>query len=222
MNGMATALTVGAPATPAWPIALGTAVVATQQSKRVGRTFGDVTVKLVDYLIDNVPAEVIDASSALSLQQAEHQVVVFQPSDVAMIKSLVKVNQDVGAHVVAIRSGSDQTVARFERAQQRLESKVAAFNEHSRNVEIKLEHELDLVKSLEESRRNLRVNMPELAQRLDTRYHDLNLQADAHNRNPARDTHAQVTYDDGDWRIGFKVTYAPGGMGGGGFSCAIL
>lgn len=222
VDSVSSALAVGARTTKAWPIALAAATTGAINADAIGRDFGNLTVKLVDYLIEHVPAETIDSSSEIVLSNGGEHQLIFQPREVRLIQSFVRINQELKVNTELVRHEAINVIDKFEIYRQRLEGKIEHFNQISRHVEIKLGEQLDLVQRLEENRRRLRLEVPELERKLDTRYSDLNAEAFRHNQNPTRNSGAYVTCEDGNWTIGFKVTYGIGGGGGGGFSCALL
>lgn len=197
------------------------------KAKEVGKSFGDMTVAVVEYLVDHVPSQVIDASKPLVLKN-DQMAIEFVPNELKFIKGLVEINQTVNKDVSQIQSSSSNLNDDFNKYREKTRMDMINFNQKTKEVEIKLDSNLKMVKQLQKLDLSDTV-LPKfksdgLAEKIKYNYVEKREQARVNNQNPNRTHNAEVSYDGNEWKIGFSISYSYGGNGhgGGGFSCVIL
>ena len=207
-DAMSTALIIGSPTTPIPTITLSAGIAGLMKSDQIGCSFGDLTIQIVDYLIDNITREelrAIDTTQSVTISNNQGSKLVFKPSEVKLITSLVDVNQ-------RIRDTCTTAITKYEATEQNIK---ANLTELSSNI-IRFEQQTRLI---ELDIHDIKTNG--ILDKLNTNYIRLNNQASEHNsRNTG--THASVEYSNTKgWKISFQVGYNANGKGGG-FSCIIL
>lgn len=219
-------------ATPISPCPIINATMGTMgmiKAKEIGKSFGDMTVAVVEYLVDHVPSQVIDVSKPLVLKNDQIQMAIeFVPNELKFIKGLVEINQIVNRDVLQIQSSSSHLIDDFNKYRNRTQSEAINFNQKTKEVEIKLDSNLKMVKKLQKldlSNNALpKIKSDGLAEKIKYNYVEKMEQASSYNQNPNRTHNAEVSCDGDKWKIGFSISYSFGGsgQGGGGFSCVML
>lgn len=199
---MSTALILNAPATPARPLMLAVGVNGLINSREMGRDFAHVATGIVDYLIDHVPASVIDVNAPLIIRRndaphQEHTEIVFAPSEVKMVRDLVQINQHVQRACAVVRAETAELTEQYEEFKVPLQDAIANYCDRTRRLEMNVSS----------------INTSRLLDRVHTDYMDRMAESQ-------RIPNSSVSYNDKDgWKISIGISYGPGG---GGFSCVIL
>lgn len=213
--------------TPISPIPIANMIVGTvghMKADQIGKSFGDLTIGVMDYLIDNIPSDAIDSSKAMILSSDQYQI-EFIPQEVKFITAMVGANQKIKEITGKIHSSLDQTVV--DLGQYRLKSQQMEFdfNETTRHVQIKLDDGIKLMKTLDSLPRfETHLSTEGLNEKISKDYVSKARECEIYNQSSSRPNTASVSYDDSHgWKIGFSVSYSLDGHGsGGGISCAIL
>lgn len=214
---MSTALIATAPISPHPLINITVGTTGIIKAGDIGKAFGELTVRVIGYLIENVPSEVIDTSYPLILKNNQVSI-EFNSQEMKFIKEIVRINQSVKNLELKCTNDSKEISSNFEQYRGQIQRNLVAFKEHTKEIEIKLESNIALLKTLQ----NINLLKPEtLTEKLQRNYVNKVEQTKIHN-NSNKSGSAEVIYD-GDWTIKFNFSYSFGGSGnGGGLSCNIL
>ena len=201
-------------------------IIKSKNIDTINKNFSNIAIKLTDYLIDHVPADSIDTTKKLSIRK-KNVSIDFTPNELKFIKHIVKSNQ-----LVQNASHLGKEMLRNIK-----------YNENSRQCQIKLAHDTELVKILDNINiikptefrlmnhfdKNYQtisqINTSKLTEYVDThKYVNLFHQMIKHNSCPSHNSTAKVEYNDHDgWKIVFSVGISFGSFGGAGLTfCTIL
>ena len=213
------------PARPLAPVAFGVGVSTIMSADAIGKTAGDLTMDLFEYLVDNVPYDAIDVNGPIVISNVDETVYVkFQPAELKFIQQLVQSNQHASMLSNTGRDSADRFTDSFASFEHKFHANHGVYSESSNIIRM----EIATVSSLYERLRASmpRVNLDEVKRDVSTEFVDIHTQAVAHNSQPDRNTNASVSYDSGSKKFSIQFTYNVGyGCNGGkrsGGGCSIL
>lgn len=208
------------------PVTFVAGVVGKVIAKNVGKISGDLSVKLVDYLTEHVPAKIIDTSQQLTVQQNDTSI-VFHPKEVKFIQQLVNVNQEIASAAEKLIQKGNYIEDDFQKYFDKNKSQVIEFNKYTNNVKLNITDAIDEIKQKTIQEQCKQINTVHLSEKLKVNYSDAMNNVLKYNNDVSRNFDAHLNVNNrSSFEISFSINYSPRYDGfhnfGGGFSCTLL
>lgn len=203
---MSGALILVSPTVPVSSIPLSLGLAGVLNSDKIGKSFGDLSSKIIDYLMDKVPVHMIDTSKPIILRSNNLEIELSK-KDVKIITNLVKINQYVDREVKDI------------------EKKFGKFIGNKENTRDYVFGTMNDIKQLEFEKYNLLkpIKSVNIVDKLSTDYIKANKKIREHNSGSNGTVRAFLEYSSNkEWKISFSIGYSFGNNKKGGGFCVIL
>ena len=193
------------------PVGLITAPIGVYtylNTSEIGKSFGNIAVKMVDYLIDHMPSDMLINSDKPVIVKYKEKSIVLQKDDISLVNNLIMVNRTTNKMINEISSLTNNVKNKINEHTTEYQKSVQEFDAKTKELIIKLD-DTYLDNLLEQKFSQILTINTDVIQRPIPKYTHPVLEAG---------NYVKIVGKNGDWKVVCTVF----SIGSNGIKCVIL